>query len=225
MPKIGDTTSAELAALIGALTTIAHTGAVDDETPEMGYMKQVVTEAEAILAECVILKTTEGSPEDRTYHQDLTTIMSYIYFPHVFKSEPQVSLIATAPAGDLSCPSIVVAGLPTGFTVTHAFLSIKWSKIVNGNGAANALSGTQYIQLKLSSGSYTNAIKIVDGLYPVAGSAEGESDVLWGDINLATTVTGNGTYEIQWTQALAALASLTFKNVQFFLEIRGRLSQ
>jgi len=134
-------------------------------------------------------------------------------------SIPQITVTVPAVAADLALPDVVIANLPAGATPVKAIGLFKYRVVANTNAAANKLSGAQYIQIRLAAGVYTNCIQFVDDQFSIAASTREGGDVSIGDINVAATVTGNGTYNFQWDEAVADLASIVFYDVQTGIRI------
>ena len=124
-----------------------------------------------------------------------------------------------APGTDVALPSVIVADLPIGATVTAAYALFKFRIVENTNAAANQLQGTQSIQVKLAAGAYINAIDFANAEFAVPASTKQGGDVIIGDNDIKAQVAGNGTYNVQWTAALVDQANLEFKTVQTGLQI------
>jgi hypothetical protein len=135
--------------------------------------------------------------------------------------EPLVQLSNSGPPGtDVALPSVVVADIPAGATVTAAYALFKYRIIQNTNANANKLQDAQSIQVKESvSGTYTDAIDFEDNDFSVPASTTEGGDVIIGANNLSAEVTGNATYSFQWTAALVDYATMDFKTVQTGLQI------
>ena len=132
-----------------------------------------------------------------------------------------VSLTDTAaPGTDVALPNVVVAGLPAGATIVRATAFFKSRMIENTNAAANKLQGGQNISVqKGGAGGYSTGIALVDDLFGIAASTREPGDVLMGNTDLAALVTGNDTYNFQWTASLVDQANLKFYDVQTGLRI------
>ena len=137
-----------------------------------------------------------------------------------FWSVPQEEVAVTAGAGDKALPDVTVADLPAGATVVRAVAMFKFRMVENTNAGANSLSGAQEIQVRDDSPSaWTDAINFVASQFSLAASTREGGDVLIGAIDVAATVDGNDTYNLQWDEAVAALANLQFNDVQVGLRI------
>jgi len=127
---------------------------------------------------------------------------------------------AAAPGTNVALPDVVVAGLPAGATVVRATAFFKFRIMENTNGAANKLQDAQNIQVqKGGAGGYSTGIALVDDLLGIEGSTRESGDVLMGNTDLAAKVTGNDTYNFQWTAALVDAANLNFNDVQTGLRV------
>lgn len=131
--------------------------------------------------------------------------------------------LPAAPAADTALPDIVVAGLPSGITLTRVVLLLKVRAIENTNGGGpNAVNGAQVIEVKENSEAWAagiTAINMADNMWTVAASTRESGDVVIGDNDIKATVDGNGTYNAQWASALVDLANLRLNDVQVGLRI------
>lgn len=114
-------------------------------------------------------------------------------------------------------PDIVVSGLPTGISLTRVVLLLKVRAIENTDADPNAVNGAQVIEVKEDSEEWTAAlpaINLVDNMWEVAGATKEAGDVLLGDNDVKTTVSGNGTYNARWASALVDAADLELFDIQ-----------
>ena len=120
--------------------------------------------------------------------------------------------------GDTALPDIVVAGLPSNISLTRVVLLLKVRAIENTNaGGPNAVNGDQVIEVKEDSEAWAaaiTAINMVDDMWEVAASTREAGDVVIGDNDIKATVSGNGTYNMQWADALVDLETLRLSDVQ-----------
>lgn len=132
----------------------------------------------------------------------------------------QEEVSVPAGAADLALPDVAITEIPAGATLLAVFANFKWGAIENTNAGANKLSGAQYLQVRDNApGAWANCLGFIDDLFGLAASTREGGDVAMGNINVVTTVVGNGTYNFQWHDAVADLASINFNNVQTGLEI------
>ena len=117
-------------------------------------------------------------------------------------------------AADTALPAVVVSGLPSGLTIDKVVVMLKTRTIENTNaGGPNAINGAQNIQVRKGAGVWANAINLPDNLWTVAASTREAGDVLIGDNDVKATVDGDGTYNLQFDNALVDLASLRLNDV------------
>jgi hypothetical protein len=154
--------------------------------------------------------------------EDLTTKQFHVVD---FWSVPQEEVAVPAVAADQALPDVTVAGLPSGAIVARAIVLFKFRMIENTNAGANKLSGAQEIQVRDDTpGAWTDAVNFVDDQFGIAGSTREGGDVVIGAIDVSATVDGNDTYNFQWDEAVADLASLNFNDVQMGLRMWYRLA-
>lgn len=154
---------------------------------------------------------------------DYTTRASLLrgLFSLDFWSDPQEEVQLTNVAGDKALPDIVVAGIPAGATIARAAVMFKFRAVENTNAAANKLNGAQDIQIRTAAGpgAWNDCINFLDDMYGLAATTREGGDVFVGDINVAAVVTGNGTYNLQWDEAIADLGNIQFNDVQVGLRL------
>ncbi len=137
-----------------------------------------------------------------------------------FWSLPQEEVSVPAVAEDLTLPDVVVNGIPAGATIVRAIAMSKFRIVENTNGTPNALSGNQVMQIRDDSpGAWVDAISFADNMFGLAASTREGGDVIIGAINVSGAVDGNDTYNFQWHDAVADLASINFNDVQVGLRI------
>ena len=117
-----------------------------------------------------------------------------------------ITITTTAGTKTLTSPSVVVAGIPSGATVTKVVALLKIASITDTSGADNAIVGsTMVLQCDAASGftSPTTAISIPDNSWAVdvdAGQTRG-GDAIIGSADIKAEVTGNGTYYFRFINA------------------------
>jgi hypothetical protein len=126
-----------------------------------------------------------------------------------------------AVAADVALPDIVVTGLPSTATINRAEVIFAFGGKENTNAAANALTNQQSIQIRINTpGPWTNAITFPAGFFALpltSGLLGGDAPI--GSIDVSSVVVGNGTYNLQWHNALANFASIDFTDCQVGLRI------
>lgn len=119
-----------------------------------------------------------------------------------------------AVAADKALPSVVVSGLPSGISLIRVVAMLKVRAIENTSATgANAINGAQQIEVKKSTGSWVTAINLPNNLWTVALSTRESGDVLIGDNDVKAQVDGNGTYNLQFADALVDYANLRLNDV------------
>ena len=127
---------------------------------------------------------------------------------------------------DVSLPSVTIAtgDMPTGHTLDAVFCHLKYGSYKDTSTADNAINGTQYVQVKESvSGTYTNAVKIIDNGLPVDVSEATVmgGDVVFGNIDVVVQVAAeNKTYDFQWTDCKVDGNNIILYDVQTIIEVR-----
>lgn len=142
-----------------------------------------------------------------------------------FRYEPPATVITqritvSSTAGDKALGTIVVSGIPSGATVTEAYLDLGFRTVKNiYSGGANKLNDAQNIQLKKADGSFTTGIAFPDDAFTIEASTKEIGTFFKGTVDVSSTVTSDGTYTIKWTNADADQDSLEFDECQASLRI------
>lgn len=146
--------------------------------------------------------------------------VSTVYGRDIYYSALTPYTTITNSATNKDFGDIVVAGLPAGLTIRRAVLQIKIPSVVATASAATALSGTQYVAVKLSTGTWgvddINALTFLSDNFTIPAS----SYIRYPGINyksetdIKAKITGNGTYNIRWKLALASVTGLQLQDVQ-----------
>ena len=112
----------------------------------------------------------------------------------------QVAL-TTVLTADYNLSSLVVAGIPTGATIVRVVALLKIASIRDTSGSDNAINGATALKVDADSGygSLVTAIDIADNSWAVdvSQAVERGGDVLIGDNDVKTEITGNGTFYAQ----------------------------
>ena len=145
---------------------------------------------------------------------------STIIFSPDFWSEPQEELSVPVGPASQALPDVTLAGIPDTVTIIRAVAIFKFRSVENTNAAANKLDGAQHIQVQDDTpGTWRDAISFVDDQFSLAATTREGGDVAIGDHDISVEVDGNDTYNFQWTNASADLASLNFNDVQVGLRV------
>ncbi len=158
-------------------------------------------------------------------HSDnkLTGLITSLDFWSATQEEVQLA-DAEAPGSNVALPDVVVADIPSGATIVRVIALLKYRAVENTAATANKLNGAQFIQVRSDApGSFANAITLANDLFSLAATTREGGDVILGDLDIASTVTGNDTYNFQWTAALVDAANLQFNDVQIGLRVYYRM--
>lgn len=91
--------------------------------------------------------------------------------------------------------------------------------VENTNAAANKVNVAQYIQIQKAGGSWTNCVAILDDALRVPATTRDMGRLLGAPIDCKTEVDGNGSYNLQWTNADVDQDSMYLDDVFFIIEI------
>lgn len=109
----------------------------------------------------------------------------------------EVTLTTTATA-DYALNSLVVAGIPSGATLVRVIVMLKIAAIRDTSASNNAVNGATSLMVDadVAYGSLVTAIDIADNSWAilVANATDRGGDVLVGDNDVKTEITGNGTF-------------------------------
>jgi hypothetical protein len=138
------------------------------------------------------------------------------------ENTPEIALTTTA-GSDYNLPNCVVAGLPSGITIIRVVAILKIALIKDTSGSDNAINGATSLKVDSSSlyDSLVTAIDIPDNSWAVDVSegTERGGDVMIGDNDVKSEVTGNGTYYGQLTDIVCDGNNLKLKDVAWGLRI------
>jgi hypothetical protein len=145
-----------------------------------------------------------------------------VYFMD-FWSENTPEIALTTTIADHNLPNCVVAGLPSGITIIRVVAILKIALIKDTSGADNAINGATSLKVDSSPlyDSLVTAIDIPDNSWAVDVSegTERGGDVMIGDNDIKTEVTGNGTYYGQLTDIVCDGNNLKLKDVAWGLRV------
>ena len=186
IPAMVGTNSAALAVDLGALATGAATGAVTTADEVMAYVKQLVTNSRRVVHRMVFWSEID----------DLITI--------------------DATAGDETLPPVTVAEIPSGAIILRVNVILSIGSFEDTSASENkvVLAGTEHIQIDKTGGTYIDAIKMIAGMWLTGASAVRGGLVMIGDIDVASEVDANDTYELKIEGADVTAASLLLRDVQ-----------
>ena len=171
---------------LGTLATSAASGAVSTSDEVMAYTKQLVTNSRRVVHRMVFWSEID----------DLITI--------------------DATAGDETLPPVTVGEIPTGAVILRVNVILSIGSFEDTSTAENkvVLAGTEHIQIDKTGGTYIDAIKMIAGMWLTGASAVRGGLVMIGDIDVASEVDANDTYELKIENADVTGASLLLRDVQ-----------
>ena len=220
---------------IKASLDLAHTDldAILTDTAEIGAAGAGLTavpwnaawdaEVQSECADALAAYDPPTKAEMDTAHALLATVakQNRILCSMDFWSDIDDSIAVDATAGDENLPNITVADLPSGATVVRAIMMFKCRAIADSSSAENYVESAQVMSIDSDSGrgSVVTAINIPANMFKVAADTKEGGDVIIGDNDVASEVTGNATYYPTWELADAHGGSLTFYDVQVGLRI------
>lgn len=107
-------------------------------------------------------------------------------------------VLTTVATADYALNSLVVAGIPTGATLVRVVALLKIAVIRDTSASNNAVNGATALKVDadVAYGSLVTAIDIADNSWAVlvANGADRGGDVMIGDNDVKTEITGNGTF-------------------------------
>jgi len=118
-----------------------------------------------------------------------------------------------------SLPSVVITGIPADATIRFARALFLYREVSDTSATLNDLNGAKNIQVRLSGGTFIDAIDLIDQQFQVPASSFGPGDVLFGDIDLTCEVTGDGTYNFQFEAVVSTGSNLILRDVQVALQV------
>ena len=180
--------------VIGNKADAAAAGAVTSTESLMAYIKQVV-----------------GGQINQVYRMD-------------FWSGYEDLITITGTSSDITLPSVTVLGIPSGATFLRVLVMLKYRTLEDTSAVDNKLSTagpvTPAVQVKETvSGSFTDAITLIDDMFQIAASTREGGDVLIGNTDVKSEVDANDTYALQLDDVLADGANLLLRDVQVGLRI------
>lgn len=121
-------------------------------------------------------------------------------------------------SADVNLPNVVVSGLPLGISLVRVVAILKVRVIENTSASgANAIDGDQAIRVKLSTHTWGThdlaAIDLPDDLWTVAASTRESGDVLVGDNDVKSEVSGVGTYNLRFEDQVVDYDQLRLNDV------------
>ena len=162
----------------------------------------------------------EVSPGGGTDVTELTEIVKRARYDFLWPGTTiQETVTISTVSAVKSLPSVVIVGIPADATIRFARALVLYREVADTSTALNDLNGATNIQVRLSGGTFTDAINLIDQQFQVPASERGPGDVLIGDIDLTCEVTGDGTYNFQFAALVSTGSSLILRDVQVALQV------
>jgi hypothetical protein len=131
-----------------------------------------------------------------------------------------------AVAATLTMPTVTVADLPAGSDIIKVNAIVSYRAVQNIYDGNNALDGdtvaatSQVIQVRSDApGTWTDAINFVNGSFALITETREGAGAMFGQLNLATEVAANDTYEFRWLLAKSSWNNINFNDIQTGLRI------
>lgn len=127
---------------------------------------------------------------------------------------PDDLITLTNVSADYALPDVVIAGLPTGFTIDRVVMMYKMRELEDTSGAANAVNtAAADIQARRNGSSYIDAIVISDNQWRAPASSPSSGDVIIGSIDISGEANGNVTMEFQINDILVDANNLLLRDI------------
>jgi len=132
-----------------------------------------------------------------------------------------VRITVTGTAGTQPIKSgFSISLIPANVTIDYVHIYVFSQVVENTNAASNKVNGAQNIQIQKSvGGSWTNCVSILDDALGVPATTRDMGRLIGAPVDCKSEVTGNGSYDLQWTNARVDLDSMYFDDVFFIVEI------
>lgn len=137
----------------------------------------------------------------------------------LFSSSTRITVTGTA--GNLAIKNnFAISLIPSGVTIDYVHIYVFCQVIENTNASPNKVNGAQYTQIrKTVGGTWTNCVSILDDALQVPASTRDMGRLLGAPIDCKSEVTGNGNYDLQWTNARMDLDSMYLDDTFFIVEV------
>jgi hypothetical protein len=141
-----------------------------------------------------------------------------------FWSDNDDEIILTTTVGaDHNLPNLVVSGIPENATIIRVVALLKIALIKDMSGADNAINGATALKVDADSeyGSTVTAIDIPDNSWAVdvSEATERGGDVMIGDNDVKTEITGNGTWYARLEDIICDGNNLKLKDVAWGIRV------
>lgn len=150
----------------------------------------------------------------------LDVIVSYMDFWS--DSDDEIALTTVSAPHNL--PSVVVAGLPSGVTIIRVVAVLKIALIKDTSSSNNAVNSVTMVLAVDADGGYASTVPAINipnnsWAVDVSQAKERGGDVMIGDNDIASEVTGNGTYYGRFENAACDGNNLELKDIAWGLRV------
>jgi len=217
--RLGDPSPSSIKALIDSIQS-----KLDNGTYGLSALETLVDEVESLLK--------DGTFGLSALNTDLDTLLTRVpaeitqraksLFKIVEKFfASSVRLTITGTAGNVTIKSnFSISLIPSNVIIDYVHIYVFSQVTENTNASANKVNGAQNIQIqKTVGGTWTNCVNILDDALRVPASTRDMGRLLGVPVDCKSEVTGNGSYNLQWTSAQMDLDSLYLDDVFFLIEV------
>lgn len=132
-------------------------------------------------------------------------------------------ILTTVATADYALSALTVAGIPNGATLVRVVALLKIAVIRDTSTANNAVNGATALKVDadVAYGSLVTAIDIPDDSWAVlvANGADRGGDIMFGDNDVKTEISGNGTYYARLENIACDGNNLTLEDVAWGVRI------
>ncbi len=202
--------------LPGLLSTIQTD--LDNPSQYMANLSTLETRLSAVRAGYLDELAAGNLPTDIA---TLNTLLGRAVHHMDFWSEVDDLITLNTTAADETLPSVTVAEIPAGATILRVIAIISIGAFEDSSGSENkfVLAGTEHIQVDKSGGTYIDAIKLLNNMWLTGANAIRGGLVMIGDIDVASEVDANDTYEFRIENADVTGNNLLLRDVQVGLRV------
>ena len=133
-------------------------------------------------------------------------------------TEDELLLKAGADPAALNTDTRLTITVPTGATISEAYLLFKFREIYCA--AANYIATLGYVQVqKVTSGSWVSGITIQVGTFDVATGASASGDILIGNVDISAQITSGSQVEFQLVTLRSNVDDLAIRDIPCGIQV------
>jgi len=231
IPNLSTLTSAR----IGYLDNINQAGLLQVTATRAAYLDNLSGGAVALASVCTEARLSELGATN--IPADIDTLLTRVpaevtqrakstfkVVEKFFADSARITVTGTAGSQTIKS-NFSISLIPAGVTIDYVHIYVFSQVIENTNASANKVNGAQNVQVqKTVGGAWTNCISILDDALRVPGTAtvnpaRDMARLLGAPIDCKAEVSGNGNYNLQWTNAQMDLDSMNFDDIFFIVEV------